>query len=323
MDIYIPFTYIIGWSKYKKFYYGAKYAKNCQPSDLWRTYFTSSEYVEKFRQEFGEPDIIRIHKTFKDANECVFYETEYLSKINAKDHPLFLNESNGWNVNFSEVATNENLNRVRKGIHPFQTRPDGTSLAKDRVNAGSHHFLRRPDGTSISSDNAKKSVKSGTHCWLRRVDGTSIASDRVKEGTHNFLRRPDGTSIGGDTTIKRTVEGNNPFSTRKDGTSIASDKVKDGTHNFLTRPDGTNLQTDKVKNGIHHFLTRIDGTNLQTDRVEAGTHNFLKNKGLVSCYDKDGNFIRISKELYYSQKGSKETWDYVHNKSKEAKGRKK
>lgn len=95
MDIYTPFTYIIGWSKQNKFYYGAKYAQGCQPSDLWKTYFTSSEYVKDFREEFGEPDIIKIHRTFSDADSCVLFEHNYLNKINAKNNPTFLNKSNG------------------------------------------------------------------------------------------------------------------------------------------------------------------------------------------------------------------------------------
>jgi len=95
MDIYIPFTYIIGWSEHKKFYYGAKYAQGCQPSDLWESYFTSSEYVAEFREENGEPDIICIHRTFSDAESCVAFEHEYLTTIDAKNHPSFLNKSNG------------------------------------------------------------------------------------------------------------------------------------------------------------------------------------------------------------------------------------
>lgn len=132
---------------------------------------------------------------------------------------------------------------------------------------------------------------------------------RIKEGRHNFLDR-NGNFI---------IE--NPFAKRKDGTSVSSDMANNGTHNFLTRTDGTNLQTDRVIAGTHHLLTRPDGTNLQTDRIRMGVHNFLKNKGLVSCYDKSGNYVRIPKELYYSQTGPKETWEYVHNRSREAKFR--
>ena len=95
MSIYTPFTYIIGWSEHKKFYYGAKCAQGCQPSDLWESYFTSSEYVTEFREENGEPDIIKIHRKFQCSEDCVSFEHEFLTKIDAKNHQLFLNKSNG------------------------------------------------------------------------------------------------------------------------------------------------------------------------------------------------------------------------------------
>ena len=44
----IPYTYIIGWSSLNKWYYGVRYAKNCKPEDLWKTYFTSSKHVKEF-----------------------------------------------------------------------------------------------------------------------------------------------------------------------------------------------------------------------------------------------------------------------------------
>lgn len=95
MNIYIPFTYIIGWTKHKKFYYGAKYSQGCQPSDLWQSYFTSSKYVKEFREQNGEPDIIKIHRTFSNKDSCVEFENQYLTTIDAKNNPLFINEHNG------------------------------------------------------------------------------------------------------------------------------------------------------------------------------------------------------------------------------------
>ena len=69
----IPYTYLIGWSKLNKYYYGVRYAKNCHPSDLWTKYFTSSKYVKQFREENGEPDIIEIRKTFSNIKEIKFH----------------------------------------------------------------------------------------------------------------------------------------------------------------------------------------------------------------------------------------------------------
>lgn len=58
MNIYTPYTYHIAWTSIDKHYYGVRYAKNCHPSDLWQTYFTSSKHVKNTRERYGEPDII-------------------------------------------------------------------------------------------------------------------------------------------------------------------------------------------------------------------------------------------------------------------------
>ena len=81
------YTYLIGWSKHQKFYYGVRFAKNCHPSDLWVTYFTSSKHVKEFSYLNGPPDIIQIRKIFKDANKAREYEHKVLRrlKVNKKD----------------------------------------------------------------------------------------------------------------------------------------------------------------------------------------------------------------------------------------------
>jgi hypothetical protein len=43
-------------------YVGVRYAKDCHPSDLFVTYFTSSDYVAEYIKEHGMPDIIEVRK---------------------------------------------------------------------------------------------------------------------------------------------------------------------------------------------------------------------------------------------------------------------
>lgn len=96
MDIYTPYTYLIGWSKQNKFYYGRRTAKNCHPNEFWVKYFTSSDEVAKFRIENGEPDIIKIRKIFpNNPDACKLWECKFLQKINAQENNIFLNKKNG------------------------------------------------------------------------------------------------------------------------------------------------------------------------------------------------------------------------------------
>nr|QMP83647.1 MAG: hypothetical protein [Caudoviricetes sp.] len=198
---------------------------------------------------------------------------------------------------------------VEEGRHPFQTRPDGSSVSKEntekRVKNGTHHFLTRPDGSSVSKENTEKRVKEGTHNFLTRPDGTNLQTNRVNAGTHHLLTRPDGTNLN-------------------------TDRVKEGTHHLLKRPDGSSVGKEsnekRVKEGTHHLLKRPDGSSVSKEsnekRVKEGTHNFLMIKGLVPCYNKSGEYKRIPKEQYYSQTGSMEDWEWVFNTSKEGGKRK-
>ena len=60
----LPYTYLIGWKSLNLWYYGVRISKNCNPSDLWVTYFTSSKYVAETVKTHGDPDVVQIRKIF-------------------------------------------------------------------------------------------------------------------------------------------------------------------------------------------------------------------------------------------------------------------
>lgn len=91
--IYTPYTYLIGWSKYDKWYYGVRYQQGCHPSDLWQSYFTSSKHVKRFQNKHGDPDIIQIRKTFDCRNRALLWERNVLFRMNVKNDGRFLNAS--------------------------------------------------------------------------------------------------------------------------------------------------------------------------------------------------------------------------------------
>lgn len=81
----IPFTYLIGWSATKKFYYGVRWAKDSNPDRLWIDYKTSSKYVKRYFLENGDPDIIQVRKRFNTAQEARNFEERVLIRLNARD----------------------------------------------------------------------------------------------------------------------------------------------------------------------------------------------------------------------------------------------
>lgn len=88
-----PYTYLIGWQKLDKWYYGVRFAKGCHPKDLWVEYFTQSEYVNEFRKNNGDPDIIQIRKIFDSAEFSRTHESRVLRKLNVVNNNKFLNKT--------------------------------------------------------------------------------------------------------------------------------------------------------------------------------------------------------------------------------------
>jgi len=86
-----PFTYLIGWSKHNKYYYGRRTAKNCHPSELWISYFTSSKQVKNFRSAYGEPDIVEVRKVFSCVKKCGKWEDKVLARLDVKHNQKWLN----------------------------------------------------------------------------------------------------------------------------------------------------------------------------------------------------------------------------------------
>ena len=121
MEVYTPYTYLIGWSKLTKFYYGVEYGKIrkvANPNNLWNTYFTSSKVVSYFRIHYGEPDIVQVRKKFilgtdeVKMEQAICWEKTVLSRINIVDSK-WLNGRIGGDIC---PASNKKVNLIRYGV---------------------------------------------------------------------------------------------------------------------------------------------------------------------------------------------------------------
>ncbi len=139
-----PYTYLIGWSSLNKWYYGARYGKNCQPSDLWVLYFTSSQYVAEFREKYGEPDVISVRRTFDTPLACHQWESKVLHRLNVAKDPKWLNRSNSYHKHLWSYASGDHLkntisikdstgNTVRISKDQFDPK-QMTGIAKGKTN---------------------------------------------------------------------------------------------------------------------------------------------------------------------------------------------
>lgn len=121
MGIY--YTYLIGWSKHDKWYYGVRYAKNSNPDELWKTYFTSSKYVKDFRENNGEPDIIQVRKQFINAKDARIFEHGILKKLQVVSDERWLNKTDNISIDpicaakgSSKKNSKEHCENIRKAL---------------------------------------------------------------------------------------------------------------------------------------------------------------------------------------------------------------
>ena len=220
---YIPYTYLIGWSKLNKWYYGCEYGENTKtanPKNLWTEYFTSSDIVKEFRKKYGEPNIIEVRSVFKTAEMTLRCEERVLTKINAVKSENWLNQHIGVE-NFLCTSHSEktkkkmskttkekikngthNLNndhknhlkevikqRIKLGIHGTLKENGGGKKQKEyqlkKINEGKHHFQKMNGGSELARKNALKRMKEGTHHFLSGEMQRENVKKLMKEGRHS------------------------------------------------------------------------------------------------------------------------------------------
>lgn len=187
------YTYLIGWSKFNIWYYGRRTALGCDPSEFWKTYFTSSIYVDLFRENCGDPDIIQVRKIFGENYKlCEEWETKVLRRLNAASREDFLNKSNN-SSNTTNKAPAFNSQQQFIGLidsdHPGWGKDFfGINKFKDLTK-----FIKA--GTAKQQEMAKQGIhalqiksKNGTHHFLSghpsRSKVDQMQRDKVAQGTH-------------------------------------------------------------------------------------------------------------------------------------------
>lgn len=122
----MPYTYLIGWSDRDLWYYGCRYSADCNPSDLWKTYFTSSIYVKEMIEQYGDPDVIQIRRKFDDRMKCRIWESKVLRRMNAARDVRWLNRHDGSEKFIPPITVSEKTRRKISKSSKGQKRPNRT-----------------------------------------------------------------------------------------------------------------------------------------------------------------------------------------------------
>lgn len=114
-----PYTYLVYSFPTNQIYYGVKYAKGCMPSDLGKTYFSSSRKLHRLIKEHGREafrfEVRLIFKSIEQAKRC---ETKVLQKFDVRNNNKFLNKHN--NDGFYPVDNRGTKNPMYGTISPMR-----------------------------------------------------------------------------------------------------------------------------------------------------------------------------------------------------------
>ena len=111
-----PYTYIIESKIDGRKYYGVKFAKDANPSTLWKNYFTSSKIIKDLIKKYGKDSFIaRVDKVFETAEDAINYECKFLQEIKNKDEWLNQNFGSGYDVKCVLYKTESHKRKISEG----------------------------------------------------------------------------------------------------------------------------------------------------------------------------------------------------------------
>lgn len=162
-----PYTYSLLHLVSGNRYYGVRWGKNCHPSELWITYFSSSKYILGILEREGlEAFSYRVSRVFSNVQDAKLWEHKVLSRVKAATNPKMLNRHEGgtfpidgfpsWWNSPSEYSIKRHADSIRK-YWETRTQDDMKTYSKvirDRISK------RTPEEIKRWSDDSKRISRS-------------------------------------------------------------------------------------------------------------------------------------------------------------------
>lgn len=173
-----PYTYFIGWSKLNRFYYGSRYAKNCDPSELMITYFTSSKLVHQYLNEHGKPDIVQIRRVFKTVDQARTWEHQVLRRLDVVNSEIWLNRTDNRAIQPMPGSTNPMYGKIGKKHHRY-----GVKLS-DKTKKKIGDKSKQKSITDEFREKMRQIVKGRRHCTETKNKISNALKGRLVSAEH-------------------------------------------------------------------------------------------------------------------------------------------
>lgn len=198
------YTYLIGWTKKNTYYYGVRFAKGCDPDELFKTYFTSSKHVKRFVEENGLPDLMQVRRRFTSKDQGRLWETKVLQRMDVVNRSDFLNKTD--NISISPDAAL----RGSKSSKPFKANDPRYEIM--RQNGIMSQQNREPDQNAKYLEKARLALEKDRSINPQKYkEKTKRAGKRVSETVKRKIEEGTYSNAGWVTSEqgKRMAEKNN------------------------------------------------------------------------------------------------------------------
>lgn len=279
---YIPYTYLIGWTSLNLWYYGSKYGNGANPKTFWIEYFTSSNKVAYIRDKYGEPDVIQIRKTFKDAKSCTAWEYNVLKKILSPSNPninIWINQNVGFGEFYKENNVPEYLSYKRMEYLNSRTEDQKKRDYESRLKAAAN-----PEGKRKISEKAKARYKDPEYKAKMEKLWKSEEFSKIRSEASKKAMDKNGQGYANHSAVMKSEAYRKKVSdatTKALSDPLIRKKMRDASSKYHSNPENIKKKSEYAKaSSANRIFTKFARGNKLKSKEEylAAFHEKYKNK---------------------------------------------
>lgn len=182
----IPYTYCLLHKPSGRRYYGSRYAKGCNPADLWILYFTSSNTIKKLILEDGKESFsFEVRKTFLTKEAALMWEQKVLCRLKVTKNDKWINESYFSKDKIVSIISDERNKKIGDSLRGRKNGPMSADT-KGKIgtaNKGRKLPIRTAEHCEKISTTARKPYKPRSAEHLQKIKDAKTGMKYKKKPT--------------------------------------------------------------------------------------------------------------------------------------------